>query len=166
MVYVLIDSSCRACCCFYAAAIRGTLCCCTLYCCSQRHFHHSCKRPNHQANRQGSCVVKAFHKGCAALDPMGCAPARLLRQCAHIVMHDSTLQTSCVQGQLVGLALSFLRNFGILSGASGVLGALSSGVASAALDDRFAVQRAQQKQVSLLLQSDSIPGGCASVLRH
>ena len=128
MVYVLIDSSCRACCCFYAAAIRGTLCCCTLYCCSQRHFHHSCKRPNHQANRQGSCVVKAFHKGCAALDPMGCAPARLLRQCAHIVMHDSTLQTSCVQGQLVGLALSFLRNFGILSGASGVLRALSSGV--------------------------------------
>ena len=71
-------------------------------------------------------------------------------------MHDSTLQTSCVQGQLVGLALSFLPIFGILSGASGVLGALSSGVTSAALDDRFAVQRAQQKQVSLLLQSDSI----------
>ena len=71
-----------------------------------------------------------------------------------------------MQGQLVGLAVSFLRNFGILSGASGVLGALSSGVASAALDDRLAVQRAQQKQVSLLLQSDSIPGGCASVLRH
>ena len=52
-----------------------------------------------------------------------------------------------LQGQLLGVALSFLRNFGILSGASGVLGALSSGVASAALDDRFAVQRAQQKQV-------------------
>lgn len=52
------------------------------------------------------------------------------------------------QGQLMGVALSFLRNFGILSGASGVLGALSSGVASAALDDRFAVQRAQQKQVT------------------
>ncbi|KAL0043199.1 hypothetical protein WJX82_002022 [Trebouxia sp. C0006] len=51
-----------------------------------------------------------------------------------------------IKGQLVGVALSFLRNFGILSGASGVLGALSSGVASAALDDRFAVQRAQQKQ--------------------
>ena len=50
----------------------------------------------------------------------------------------------------MGVALSFLRNFGILSGASGVLGALSSGVASAALDDRFAVQRAQQKQVSAL----------------
>ena len=53
-----------------------------------------------------------------------------------------------LQGQLVGVALSFLRNFGILSGASGVLGAISSGVASSALDDRFAVQRAQQKQVS------------------
>ncbi|KAL0043259.1 hypothetical protein WJX82_006661 [Trebouxia sp. C0006] len=51
-----------------------------------------------------------------------------------------------IKGQLVGVALSFLSNFGILSGASGVLGALSSGVASAALDDRFAVQRAQQKQ--------------------
>ncbi|DBB13347.1 TPA: hypothetical protein ACH3X3_005082 [Trebouxia sp. C0006] len=33
-----------------------------------------------------------------------------------------------IKGQLVGLALSFLRNFGILSGASGVLRALSSGV--------------------------------------
>ncbi|DBA65517.1 TPA: hypothetical protein ACH3X2_003173 [Trebouxia sp. C0005] len=51
-----------------------------------------------------------------------------------------------IKGRLVGVALSFLRNFGILSGASSVLGALSSGVASAALDDRFAVQRAQQKQ--------------------
>ena len=70
------------------------------------------------------------------------------------------------KGQLVGVALSFLRNFGIVSGASGVLGALSSGVASTALDDRFAVQQAQQKQVSLLLQFDSVPQGCASVLRH
>ncbi len=75
-------------------------------------------------------------------------------------MHDSILQASCVQGQLVGVALSFLRNFGILSGASGVLGALSSGVASAALDDRFAVQRAQQKQVSPLLQPNSVSGCC------
>ena len=72
-------------------------------------------------------------------------------------MHESTLQTSCVQGQLFGVALSFLRNFGILSGASGVLGALSSGVASAALDDRFAVQRAQQKQVIPLLQPNPVP---------
>lgn len=54
----------------------------------------------------------------------------------------------------MGVALSFLRNFGILSGASGVLGALSSGVASAALDDRFAVQRAQQKQVPPPLHAD------------
>lgn len=61
-----------------------------------------------------------------------------------------------LQGQLVGVALSFLRNFGILSGASGVLGALSSGVASAALDDRFAVQRAQQKQVSPVSQLYSV----------
>ncbi|KAL0043201.1 hypothetical protein WJX82_003394 [Trebouxia sp. C0006] len=51
-----------------------------------------------------------------------------------------------IKRQLVGVALSFLRNFGILSGASGMLGSLSSGVASAALDDRFAVQRAQEKQ--------------------
>jgi len=35
-----------------------------------------------------------------------------------------------VQGQLVGVALSFLRNFGVLSGASGVLGRLSASVAA------------------------------------
>ena len=70
-----------------------------------------------------------------------------------------------MQGQLVGVALSFLRNFGILSGVSGVLGALSSGVASAALDDRFAVQRAQQKQVSPDVQPDSVVW-CATVLPH
>ena len=61
------------------------------------------------------------------------------------------IQTCCpsaLQNQLMGVALSFLRNFGVLSGASGVLGALSAGVASAALDDRFAVQRAQQRSVS------------------
>ncbi len=75
-------------------------------------------------------------------------------------MHDSTLQISCMQGQLVGVALRVLRNFGILSGASGVLGALSSGVASAALDDRFAVQKAQQKQVSPLLQYNTVSGCC------
>ena len=78
---------------------------------------------------------------------MGCAPARVLRQCAQIAMGYSTLQTSCVQGQLVGVALSFLRNFGILSGASNVLGALSppgcGGDSADLLDDRFAVQRAQ-----------------------
>jgi vacuolar protein sorting-associated protein 13A/C len=34
------------------------------------------------------------------------------------------------QGQLVGVALSFLRNFGVLSGASGVLGRLSASVAA------------------------------------
>ena len=62
-----------------------------------------------------------------------------------------------MQGQLVGVALSFLRNFGILSGASGVLGALSSGVASAALDDRFAVQRAQQKQVGQCICISTLP---------
>ncbi len=94
------------------------------------------------------------------MDPLGYAPARLFMHYALIAMHDSTLRTSCVQGQLVGVALSFLRNFGILSGASGVLGALSSGVASAALDDRFAVQRAQQKQVGPLLQLNSVSGCC------
>ena len=73
-------------------------------------------------------------------------------------MHDSTLQTSCVQGQLVRVALSFLRNFGILSGVNGVLEALTSGAASAALDDKFAVHLAQQKQVSLRLQSPSGAG--------
>ena len=41
---------------------------------------------------------------------------------------------SHVQGQLIGVALSFLRNFGIFSGASGVLGALSRGVAAIGTD--------------------------------
>ncbi len=77
---------------------------------------------------------------------------------AQTAMHDSTLQTSCVQGQLVRVALSFLRNFGILSGVNGVLEALTSGAASAALDDKFAVHLAQQKQVSLRLQSPSGAG--------
>lgn len=35
-----------------------------------------------------------------------------------------------MRGQLVGVALSFLRNFGVLSGASGVLGRLSASVAA------------------------------------
>ena len=39
-----------------------------------------------------------------------------------------------MQGQLIGVALSFLRNFGIFSGASGVLGALSRGVAAIGTD--------------------------------
>ncbi len=108
-------------------------------CCGLRHVYCSYKQPDYQAYTWGSCAVKVLHKDFTTLDPMGYAPKRLLRQSAQTAMHDSTLRTSCVQGQLVGVALSFLRNFGILSGASGVLGALSSGVASAALDDRFAV---------------------------
>ena len=74
------------------------------------------------------------------------APAALADQ---ILTSDSlNPDLPCLQNQLMGVALSFLRNFGVLSGASGVLGALSAGVASAALDDRFAVQRAQQRSVS------------------
>ena len=38
--------------------------------------------------------------------------------------------SAVAQGQLVGVALSFLRNFGVLSGASGVLGRLSASVAA------------------------------------
>ncbi|DBB13389.1 TPA: hypothetical protein ACH3X3_005122 [Trebouxia sp. C0006] len=69
-----------------------------------------------------------------------------------------------IKGQLVGVALSFLCNSGILSGASGVLGALSSGVASAALDDRFAMQRAQQKQERSIegVGNGMVEGGAAS----
>ena len=47
------------------------------------------------------------------------------------------------QGQLVGVALSFLRNFGLLSGASGALGALSAGVGALAGDQ--AVQKERQE---------------------
>jgi hypothetical protein len=46
----------------------------------------------------------------------------------------------------MGVALSFLRNFGILSGASGVLGALSAGVATLANDERYDSARATRQQ--------------------
>jgi len=39
-----------------------------------------------------------------------------------------------VQSQLVTVAISFLRNFGLFSGASGILGLLSSGVGAMAGD--------------------------------
>ena len=39
-----------------------------------------------------------------------------------------------IQSQLVSVAISFLRNFGLFSGASGILGLLSSGVAGIAGD--------------------------------
>ena len=41
-----------------------------------------------------------------------------------------------VQSQLLGVAFSFLRNFGMLSGASGIFGILSTGVASIGMDQR------------------------------
>ena len=39
-----------------------------------------------------------------------------------------------IKSQLVSVAISFLRNFGLFSGASGILGLLSSGVAGLAGD--------------------------------
>lgn len=39
-----------------------------------------------------------------------------------------------VTAQLMKVAFSFLRNFGILSGASGILGIMSTGVASLGMD--------------------------------
>ncbi|KAK9819963.1 hypothetical protein WJX72_004515 [[Myrmecia] bisecta] len=51
-----------------------------------------------------------------------------------------------IQGQLMGVALSFLRNFGIFSGTSGVLGALSAGMASVAMDEEYASERSAQRQ--------------------
>jgi vacuolar protein sorting-associated protein 13A/C len=50
------------------------------------------------------------------------------------------------QGQVMGVALSFLRNFGIFSGASGVLGALSASVATLAADDHYDTARAARQQ--------------------
>lgn len=47
---------------------------------------------------------------------------------------------------MMGVALSFLRNFGILSGASGVLGALSASVATLAADDPYDRARAARQQ--------------------
>ena len=48
-----------------------------------------------------------------------------------------------VQGQLVGVALSFLRNFGVLSGVSGALSVLSAGVGSLTGDQQ--AQRERQE---------------------
>eukprot|EP00884_Botryococcus_braunii_P010316 jgi/Botrbrau1/19286/Bobra.0073s0029.1 len=54
-----------------------------------------------------------------------------------------------IQGQVMGVALSFLRNFGIFSGASGVLGALSASVATLAADDRpDTVRVARQRNIT------------------
>jgi hypothetical protein len=41
-----------------------------------------------------------------------------------------------VQSQLLGVAFSFMRNFGMLSGASGIFGILSTGVATIGMDSR------------------------------
>ena len=48
------------------------------------------------------------------------------------LMRREIVQT--VQSQLVTVAISFLRNFGLFSGASGILGLLSSGVGAMAGD--------------------------------
>ena len=48
------------------------------------------------------------------------------------------------QGQIVSVALSFLRNFGI-SGTSGVLGAISAGIGSLAGDKERDKERQQQR---------------------
>lgn len=47
---------------------------------------------------------------------------------------------------MVGVALSFLWNFGIFSGASGVLGALSRSVAALGADDKSANERTAARQ--------------------
>ena len=49
-----------------------------------------------------------------------------------VCLHREIMQT--VQSQLVTVAISFLRTFGLFSGASGILGLLSSGVGAMAGD--------------------------------
>ncbi|KAK9908805.1 hypothetical protein WJX75_003140 [Coccomyxa subellipsoidea] len=51
-----------------------------------------------------------------------------------------------IKGQVAGVALSFITNFGVFSGASGVLGALSRGVASLGTDNKTAEERAAARQ--------------------
>ncbi|KAK9827173.1 hypothetical protein WJX74_009221 [Apatococcus lobatus] len=51
-----------------------------------------------------------------------------------------------IQGQLVGIAFGFIRSFGVFSGASGVLGAISAGLAGVAFDKDFASEQSQQRQ--------------------
>lgn len=65
--------------------------------------------------------------------------------------HVSTVASlGRLQGQLIGVALSFLRNFGLFSGASGVLGVLSRGVAALGADQAAAEQRAQARHPDLV----------------
>lgn len=53
-----------------------------------------------------------------------------------------------IQGQVTTVALSFLRNFG-LSGASGVLGALSAGVGSLSGDnDKERLKERQEREIT------------------
>lgn len=51
-----------------------------------------------------------------------------------------------LQGQVVTVALSFLRNFGIFSGTSGVLGALSAGVGSLSGDQDVEKERQRERR--------------------
>ena len=50
-----------------------------------------------------------------------------------------------LQGQLVGVALSFLRNFGVLQGVSGALSVLSAGVGSLTGDQQAAKERQEAR---------------------
>lgn len=50
------------------------------------------------------------------------------------------------QGQLLGVAISFLRNFGVLSGVSGALSALSAGVGSLTGDQQAQKERQEARQ--------------------
>ena len=48
-------------------------------CYGQSLLHSSCKQLNYQVSGWGCCAVQVVHKGFAVVDPMGYAPARLLR---------------------------------------------------------------------------------------
>ena len=74
---------------------------------------------------------------------------------AHATVGLNRPYDSGVQGQLIGVALSFLRNFGIFSGASGVLGALSRGVAAIGTD-QAAQEVSPLRQCLLTLQASFV----------
>ena len=74
--------------------------------------------------------------------------ARLQAPCkpGPVFAHSAAKPSCCRQGQLLGVAISFLRNFGVLSGVSGALSVLSAGVGSLAGDQQAQKERQEARQ--------------------
>lgn len=61
-----------------------------------------------------------------------------------------------IQSQLLSVAISFLRNFGLFSGASGLIGLISSGVAGIAGDRWWALPSGSSPPLLMALNTLSL----------